>query len=82
MPRYFLHLRDGTDQLLDEEGIEYIDMEALRRAVMSSARDLICGEITSDGLLDLRFWIDAEDESGKIVYTLPFKHALIIIPQE
>ena len=25
--------------------------------------------------------IDAEDENGSIVYTLPFKHALSIIPE-
>ena len=29
----------------------------------------------------MRFRIDAEDESGKIVYSLPFKHAVNIIPE-
>jgi hypothetical protein len=31
-------------------------------------------------VLDFRFRIDAEDEDGAIVYTLPFKHAVNIIP--
>ena len=29
---------------------------------------------------DFRFRIDAEDADGVIVYTLPFKHAVNIIP--
>ena len=33
------------------------------------------------GVIDLRFRIDAEDGNGVIVYTLPFKHALSIIPE-
>jgi len=34
-----------------------------------------------DGVIDLRFRIDAHDGSGAIVYTLPFKHAVSIIPE-
>jgi hypothetical protein len=34
-----------------------------------------------DGLIDLRFRIDAEDADGVIVYTLPFKYAVSIIPE-
>ena len=40
MARYFFHLRDGTDELLDPDGIECADMEALRQAVLHSARGL------------------------------------------
>ena len=31
-------------------------------------------------VIDLRFRIDAGDESGEIVYTLPFRQAVSIIP--
>jgi hypothetical protein len=34
------------------------------------------------GVLDLRYRIDAEDAQGKILYTLPFDHAVSIIPPE
>ena len=34
-----------------------------------------------DGVLDLRFRIDAHDETGAIVHTMPFKHAVNIIPE-
>jgi hypothetical protein len=74
-----MHLRDGTDELLDPEGIEHVSMDALRTAVMNTVRDLMAGDI-HDGVLDFRFRIDAEDAHGTIVYTLPFKHAVNIIP--
>ena len=80
MARFFLHLRDSTDELLDPEGREYADMETLRRAVMTCVRDLMAGDIR-DGVVDLRFRIDAETADGVIVYSLPFKHAVSIIPE-
>jgi hypothetical protein len=79
MARYFMHLRDGTEELLDPEGREFATLAALRDAVLATARDLLVGDVR-DGLLDLRFRIDAEDAGGAIVYTLPFNHALNIIP--
>ena len=80
MARYFMHLRDGTEQILDPEGQDFPSVEAVRKAALVSARDLMTGDIR-EGVLDLRFRIDVEDDNGEIVYTLPFKHALNIIPE-
>lgn len=80
MARYFMHLRDGTEQILDPEGQEFLTIEAVRKAVLVSARDLGTGDVR-EGVIDLRFRIDVEDEGGDIVYTLPFKHAVNIIPE-
>ena len=79
MTRYFMNLRDGTEELLDPEGIEYESLDALRKAVLRTARDLMCGDMVA-GLLDFRFRIDAEDGDGVVIYTLPFRHAVNIIP--
>ena len=79
MPRYFLHLRDSTDELLDPEGHEYPDVEALKHAVILCARDLMAGDMRN-GLIDFRYRIDAVDEAGDLIYRLPFKHAVNIIP--
>jgi hypothetical protein len=79
MSRYFMHLRDGSDELLDPEGGDYPDLESMRRAVLLCARDLMAGDIRG-GVIDFRFRIDAEDEDGNLVYSLPFEHALSIIP--
>jgi hypothetical protein len=81
LARYFLHLRDGTDEVLDPEGMEFATMDALRNEVLVSARDIMSADIRR-GVLDLRFRIDAETESGELVYTFPFKHAFNIIPGE
>jgi hypothetical protein len=74
-----MNLRDGTEELLDPEGLECDSLEALRTAVLAAVRDLMSGDVRG-GLIDLRFRIDAEDADGVIVYTLPFKHAVSIIP--
>jgi hypothetical protein len=76
-----MHLRDSVDTMLDPEGQEFESIEALRDAVLLNVRSLMAADI-ADGILDLRFRIEAEDENGKVVYRLPFKHAINIIPEE
>jgi len=76
-----MQLRDGTEQMLDPEGIEYADMDELRKKVLIAVRDLISGDVKG-GLIDLRFRIDAEDRQGVIVYTLGFAEAVRIIPDD
>lgn len=80
MARYFMHLRNGTDELLDSEGVELVDLEAVRQSVMTAARDVLAGDLRN-GIVDLRYRIDAENEGGGIVYTLSFRHAFSIIPE-
>jgi hypothetical protein len=75
-----MHLRDGSDEMLDAEGVELADLEAVRRTVLTNARDMMAGDI-KDGIMDFRYQIDAEDETGAVVYSLPFKHAVNIIPE-
>jgi hypothetical protein len=80
MARYFLHLRDSIDELLDPEGVELPDVEALRKCVLETVRDLISGDVR-DGVIDLRYRIEAENEAGQVVYVLHFRHAFTIIPE-
>ena len=80
LARYFFHLRDGVDELLDPDGREFDDLDTLRTAVLFTARDLMAGDIRN-GVMDLRFRIDAQDEAGEIVYTLPFHKAVNVIAQ-
>lgn len=77
--RYFLHLRDGADDLLDEEGSEFADLSALRGAVLFNAREMMTVGVR-DGVLDLRFRIDAETAAGDIVHSLRFSEAVNILP--
>ena len=80
MPLYFMHLRDGTEQILDPEGTDHASLAELRSAVLMNVRELISADVKA-GLVDFRFRIDAEDAEGTIVYTLLFKHAVNFIPE-
>jgi hypothetical protein len=77
MTRYFMHLRDGTDVALDEEGREFGDEASLFGAMLHSARDTMTGDVR-EGRLDLRLRIDAETADGRVVRSLPFVDALEI----
>ncbi|WP_426266479.1 DUF6894 family protein [Sphingomonas sp. LHG3443-2] len=79
MPRYFLHLRDATDELLDGEGIVLAGLSELREHMLRNARDVIAGDV-QEGVLRLSTRIEAEDESGTVVLSLPFTEAVTIEP--
>jgi len=72
--RYSMHLRDGTEKLVDRHSREYSSLEALRSAVMIAARELLTHD-AGNGMLDFRFRIDAEDEEGAIVHSLQLRNA-------
>ena len=80
MARYYIQLRDSTEETLDPEGTEHPTLDALTTFVLMSVRDLISADVRN-GLVDFRFRVDAEDANGMIVYSLPFKHAFNIIPE-
>jgi hypothetical protein len=77
MPRYFLHQRDGVDEILDPDGTQFETLDELRRSVLAGARDLMSADV-KQGKLDLRYRIDAENEAGQLVLSIPFKEAVSI----
>jgi hypothetical protein len=79
MPRYFMHLRDGAEVALDEEGTEHADLAAMQQSALASARDCIAGDAMSKGVIDLALRIDVEDEAGTLVYRLPFAEAVSVV---
>ena len=80
MARYFLHSRDGIDEVLDQMGQEYSSIDALQEHVLLTARDIISGD-GCRGIVDLRLRIDAVSETGEVAYSLPFKDAVNIIQE-
>lgn len=75
------HIRDHVGEILDPEGVELPDLQAVRQLVLGGARDTIANDIRSEGTIDMRFRIDAENAQGEIVHTLTFKDAVTIIPE-
>ena len=76
MPRYFLHLRDGSDELLDPEGL-ILPEDGVEGAALLAARDCMAADVRQ-GRLELKYRIDVHAEDGEIVHTLPFADALEI----
>ena len=78
MRRYYLQLRDSAEETLDPDGTECADLATLKSAVLYNARDVIAGDV-KNGVVDLRFRIDAEDENGVLIHSLPFTEAVSVI---
>lgn len=78
MPRYFFHLRDHFECLLDPQGKE-IETEAnIPALALSEARSLMSQDILS-GSLDLRQRLEVEDQDSNLIYCLKFADAVRII---
>jgi hypothetical protein len=74
MPRYFLHLRKPSNDLLDTEGTSMPE-DAVTSAALAAARDCMAHDVRA-GRLDLKCRIEVQDEAGKVVHTLPFAEAV------
>jgi hypothetical protein len=77
MPRYFMHLIDHTDVILDPEGVE-LALKQVSSATLEAARDCMAGDV-HNGQLDLRYRIEVQDENGTTVHRLPFAEAVEIL---
>lgn len=77
MPRYFFHLIDSTNVLLDPDGTN-MPAEAVEGAALAAARDCMAGDVKT-GQLDLCCRIDVHDEENQVVHRLEFTDALNIL---
>jgi hypothetical protein len=75
--RYFFHLRESGDFVVDEEGRELPDLTAVEAAARTNARCVIAGEALA-GKLPLAACIEVHDEQGERVLDLPFRDAVIL----
>lgn len=78
MARYFFHLRDGVDVVLDPDGREFETIEAIAQAALADARSII-GHEAFDGFIKFDQRIDVEDESGTMVHSIEFSNAVKVI---
>jgi hypothetical protein len=81
LPRYYLHVRDGVDQMLDPDGSDFPDLDAAISSALAGARELLAADMKS-GVLDLRYRMDIENGDGEILHTLSFADAFTCIPAE
>lgn len=75
--RYFFHLRETGNYVVDEEGRELPDIAAVEAAARTNARCVIAGEAMI-GKLPLAAIIEVHDEAGERVLDLPFRDAVVL----
>jgi hypothetical protein len=77
MMRYFLHIEDGLERIVDEEGSELPDLAAAREEALVSARQLWAAAIIEQrDLSERRFLVT--NNVGDCLLELPFLDALPI----
>ena len=78
MTRFYFDLHEcGHGALIDEEGIEFADLEAARNHAIKNAREVMASEVTA-GHLCLGCAIVVRDADGADVLAVPFVEALTL----
>ncbi len=72
MPKSYLDLIDGADDVFDEEGIHVRSLEDAIAIAVKSAMEIMTADLI-EGKLDLRPSISIRDEAGKIVHVVRFR---------
>ena len=78
MALFFFHLRDGVDRLLDPDGRDLPDIQAVKQSSLREARGLISHEALC-GQINMAQAIEVEDDAGVIVHRLDFHKAVTIV---
>lgn len=76
MPRYRFHIFND-DHTIDQEGKDFLDLNAARGYAVSCARGIMGDELRTSGKIDLSNWIEIEDEEGDM-HVLTFADAVTI----
>jgi hypothetical protein len=74
MPRYFFHIKDEAETILDKEGIEFHNMDAVREEATESAREMMSEKVRRGHGPNGRAFV-VTDEQGQTVLTFPFTDA-------
>lgn len=75
MPRYFLHIDDGTQWIEDQEGSELPDLTAARDEALGAARQLWAAAILDQRDIGIRSLLIADDK-GLVIDTVKMDKAL------
>jgi len=75
MPRFYLHIRNGSGYAEDPEGQDLSDLSAARSAAIDGVRSLLSEE-ARHGELDLGGSIEIANEDGNILLIVPFSDAI------
>ncbi|WP_152569565.1 MULTISPECIES: DUF6894 family protein [Sphingomonas] len=80
VPRFFFHLVDDIDALLDRDGQE-VAAHDIPQTALKAARDCMAGDV-QEGRLDLGYSIEVHDEAGHLIHSQPFGDSVEIVRQD
>jgi hypothetical protein len=75
--RYFFHLCDGRDTLIDPDGRELTDFTSVADLALKEARAMISQDALG-GRIMLNQYIEVRDQDGKLVHKVEFTDAVTI----
>ena len=75
MPRFFLHIDDGTQQIEDQEGSELPDLDAAREEAIGAARQLWSAAILDGRDIGAGSFLIANDQE-EIITSIKMDDAL------
>jgi len=75
MPRFFLHIDDGTQRIEDEEGSDLPDLAAAREEALGAARQLWAAAILAGQDIAARRFV-ITDSDGNVTDTVDMDEAL------
>ena len=70
MPRYFIHVRNGSGYAPDEEGRDFPDLEAARQIAIDSGVAMLAEELKG-GHAFVNVTLFIEDEQGEELLRIP-----------
>jgi hypothetical protein len=75
MPRFYLHVCDGSGFSEDDEGVELAGPDEARRKAIDGLRDIMAGEMRR-GEINMGSFIEIEDQEHRLVMTVSFAEAV------
>jgi hypothetical protein len=77
MPRYFLHICNGSGFTEDEEGREFTGVNEARQAAIEGIREVMAEELRN-GEINIASYIEIENEHRQLVRTVAFTEAVAV----
>ena len=75
MPRFYVHICNGSGFTEDREGQEFSDAEHAYREAVRGLRDLMAGDL-SRGVINLGSFIEVENEARELFRTVDVSEAV------
>lgn len=75
MPRFYLHVCNGSGFVEDEEGTELSGLDEARQKAIDGLRDIMATEMRR-GEINMGSFIEIEGEDHRLLMTVPFLEAV------